>query len=518
MSISRNQPCPCGSGKKYKRCCGAIARSPASGTDAVDLESAAIKSQPDIQLDSLPSRVYELHTGVKISAPDSLELLTPYILTEQQDWFEDEIEFIRHFVKPGMNIIDIGANYGVYTFSMAQETRNLGKIWAFEPTSAVMKQLQYSKQLNLANNVELMHCALSDHCGEARLSLNANPELNHLGVDNDDHDNASELVTLRTLDDFMTSIQAKSIDFMKLDAEGAELDILKGGKEFFQTFSPMVMYEFKHSGSANTALISALDDIGYKSYRLVPGLNMLVPLEASDYQRHFLLNLFACNTPCAARLEKQNLLITDPSAHCELPDNPEDYLAGYYQHSPLTSEMADIWNQLAEAELQQTNNILALYMMAHDTKLSALVRYSALKLALQKSQETLATKPEYSDLATYARIATELGERAQAINALQTASQLFNDTQTVDIRKPTLAATAAYDSIEPGSRAAQWLISSIIEAAENLRHWSSFYTGDSAMSNLMFIKENGFASNAALRRIATLEQRYMNRQKSGQRA
>jgi hypothetical protein len=52
--------------------------------------------------------------------PDSLELTTPYVLSEQQDWFEDEIRFLRRLLQPGMNAIDIGANYGVYTLAMAQ--------------------------------------------------------------------------------------------------------------------------------------------------------------------------------------------------------------------------------------------------------------------------------------------------------------------------------------------------------------------------------------------------------------
>lgn len=57
---------------------------------------------------------------VRVVVPDSLDLITPYVLLEQEDWFEDEIKFLRRLLKPGQKVIDIGANYGVYALSMAQ--------------------------------------------------------------------------------------------------------------------------------------------------------------------------------------------------------------------------------------------------------------------------------------------------------------------------------------------------------------------------------------------------------------
>jgi protein O-GlcNAc transferase len=57
---------------------------------------------------------------VHVTIPSSLQLMTPYVLHEQGDWFEDEIKFLRTFIKPGMGIIDIGANYGLYTLTIAK--------------------------------------------------------------------------------------------------------------------------------------------------------------------------------------------------------------------------------------------------------------------------------------------------------------------------------------------------------------------------------------------------------------
>ena len=67
--------------------------------------------------------------------PDPANLITPYVLYEQQDWFEDEIGFLRRLLLPGQRAIDVGANYGVYTLSIAKAVGPTGSVWAFEPAS-----------------------------------------------------------------------------------------------------------------------------------------------------------------------------------------------------------------------------------------------------------------------------------------------------------------------------------------------------------------------------------------------
>ena len=61
--------------------------------------------------------------GMLVVVPDSLDLITPYVLSEQLDFFEDELRFVRRLLRPGHKVIDIGANYGVYSVSMAKRGR-----------------------------------------------------------------------------------------------------------------------------------------------------------------------------------------------------------------------------------------------------------------------------------------------------------------------------------------------------------------------------------------------------------
>src|SRR5262245_15831600 len=114
--------------------------------------------------------------GIRVVVPDALNLITPYVLLEQHDWFEDEIKFVRRLLEPGQKVIDIGANYGAYTLSMARAVGSSGEVWAFEPASATATLLGESIVANGFSQVVLERSALSSNCGTARLALNENSE------------------------------------------------------------------------------------------------------------------------------------------------------------------------------------------------------------------------------------------------------------------------------------------------------------------------------------------------------
>src|SRR5271168_5235982 len=122
--------------------------------------------------------VLPLPDGVRIAVPDSLELITPYVLGEQQDFFEDELRFVRELLQPGQKVIDIGANYGVYTLPMAQKVGPDGHVWAFEPASSTAQFLAQGITANAFGHVTLEQKAVSSSPGSAQLSLQRNSELN----------------------------------------------------------------------------------------------------------------------------------------------------------------------------------------------------------------------------------------------------------------------------------------------------------------------------------------------------
>ena len=138
--------------------------------------------------------------GVRVVVPDSLELITPYVLQEQLDWFEPEIKFLRRALKTGQRVIDIGANYGVFTLSMAHAVGATGKVWAFEPANSTANFLEKSIAANRFEHVDLQRCALSNEIGTTQFIVGQHAELNSIARGGADSVGNLETVQVRTLD------------------------------------------------------------------------------------------------------------------------------------------------------------------------------------------------------------------------------------------------------------------------------------------------------------------------------
>ena len=246
--------------------------------------------------------------GTRVVVPDSLDLITPYVLREQQDWFEEEIRFLRRLIEPGQKAIDIGANYGVYTVSIARVVGPAGHVWAFEPASATANLLAQSIRANGFSQVTIEQRALSSEGGTAQLSLEVNAELNALQRDSQAA-GASEPVSLTTLDDRLQAYGWQEIDFLKIDAEGEEARILAGGAQFFARLSPLVQFETSSGTSQNLSLVDDFAARGYDAYRLVPALDALVPYDRNSRPEEAPLNLFCCKPDRARRLAARGVLI-----------------------------------------------------------------------------------------------------------------------------------------------------------------------------------------------------------------
>jgi protein O-GlcNAc transferase len=186
--------------------------------------------------------VLTLVDGVRMVVPNSLDLITPYVLREQQDFFEDELKFVRKLLGPGQKVIDIGANYGVYTLPMAQKVGPSGHVWAFEPTSSTAQILAEGIKENAFTQVTLEQKAVSSASGVAQLSLLPQSELNSI-IHGQSAAGESETVCLVTLDECMDRNRWMEIELLKIDAEGEENNIVKGGRRFFADVAPLVQYE-----------------------------------------------------------------------------------------------------------------------------------------------------------------------------------------------------------------------------------------------------------------------------------
>lgn len=454
--------------------------------------------------------VLEMVGGVKVVAHDSLELITSYVLREQGDWFEDEIKFLRRLLTRGQFLVDIGANHGVYSLAMADAVGQEGHIWAFEPASSTADLFRGGISANNFNNITLIQCAISDHVGVAHLSLNMNSELNEL-IRDGAVSSESETVELVTLDDCIDAYGWSAIDFVKIDAEGEEANILKGGRVFFETFSPLIQYEVKAGNSVHMDLVSLFDDLGYHSYRLVPSLDLLVPFDRESIPDGFLLNLFCCKPDRACKLEQDGFLLQSvPSMTREFEAMVLSSHAWQSKMSayPYVAMLRSKWSPEGRVVESDLSLALALHSFSRDESHQKWQRMIALErsfLLLSELKQNSSTSMRKS---SFARVAYDFGFRAEGVAAL---SQLINyifTTNRIDLQEPFLVPYARYESMLLGKSLENWVLSSILEAYEMTSSFSHFYTGRESKSRLEFLLGLGYCDVAIHRRLSLLSQRF----------
>jgi FkbM family methyltransferase len=236
---------------------------------AVDSEIAYVAFEQDLVLTVEPS-FRSIVTGV---------------LVAQGDWFEREIEFWRNWIQAGMTVIDVGANAGVYTFSAAQRVGSTGLVLAVEPFSQCVAYLNETCRVNQLDWVKVCAGAASDRNGNAKLSLSSASELNEIISEDDEKirdANSFEDVECFTLDSLIEKHGVNRVDFLKIDAEGHELQVLKGSDRLLTEFAPIILYEnITGVQDSNLPVADFLRSIGYRLFRYQPYLQKLILIDVN---------------------------------------------------------------------------------------------------------------------------------------------------------------------------------------------------------------------------------------------
>ncbi|MCJ7634361.1 FkbM family methyltransferase [Candidatus Bathyarchaeota archaeon] len=230
------------------------------------------------------------NTGLKITDTGAVSLAL------HEGPFEPiETEFTFKNLKDGDVFLDVGANVGYY--SLAAASRYPGcRIIAVEPCSWTFKILKRNIELNSFINISPHRTALSDYEGEARLKLNYSGKegFNTLGRSTHRYSLVvgEETVPVVTLDSFISRLGLGKLDFMKVDVEGAELQVFGGAREILsEPDAPIILYESqlqstKGFGYHPVEILKLLDSYGYMTYLLDVsfgrGNNYLRPIPCND--------------------------------------------------------------------------------------------------------------------------------------------------------------------------------------------------------------------------------------------
>lgn len=227
--------------------------------------------------------------GLLLAVEPRFQSIVTTVLLGQGDWFEAELEFWRNQFQEGMTVIDVGANAGVYTFSAAQKVGQRGRVLAIEPFSQCIQYLQETCRANQLDWVTVCAGAASDHSGTARLSLHSASELNEVVCEQDgDYGSAGESgqfesIDCFTLDSLIDREGLERVDWLKIDAEGHEMQVLVGSDRLLSMFHPAILYEnIAGSQASNTPVAEFLQAKGYQLYRYQPYLQKLMPISSIE--------------------------------------------------------------------------------------------------------------------------------------------------------------------------------------------------------------------------------------------
>jgi FkbM family methyltransferase len=181
---------------------------------------------------------------------------------------------IRDYVSRGDFCIDVGANVGAISLSLCDRVGPTGHVYCFEPGPPFLERLRANFALNptLLERASLHAVGLSDREMELLWSQDPDHPWNGGFIP---HETKVKLPVV-TLDSFVSENAVPRVDFIKIDVEGMELDVLAGAAKTLAQFHPKILvetlmdFEPAEGRKIRKELEALLRDHGYELYEVTP--------------------------------------------------------------------------------------------------------------------------------------------------------------------------------------------------------------------------------------------------------
>lgn len=216
---------------------------------------------------------------IKIGLEDMLNRFLLYYSPEINPcWESQTTHFTRDLIKNKKNIVVAGAHIGYIFLELIDHLPEDSKIFSFEPVKYLFERSKENIEINnLGNKVFLNQIALSDKSGtvtiyeqDIRSSI-----LQLKGYKKAKKENIKAI----TLDDFQVKNNVV-IDFIFLDIEGYELNVLKGSYNLLKNQKPDIIFEvspkiLNEIGKKEDEIYKYLSDFGYNLYLIVDNYRLV---------------------------------------------------------------------------------------------------------------------------------------------------------------------------------------------------------------------------------------------------
>jgi len=180
------------------------------------------------------------------------------------EWCSAETDFVTSLVGPGDVVVDVGANIGTLTLSLATAVGTTGRVIAYEPQSLVHSLLATNAATNGASQIECVHAAVGDVAGDARIPKCIPERAGNVGaaaITSGGDDDDVEVVELQRVDD----LALPSCRLLKIDAEGFEPKVLEGARATIEAHRPYLFVE-NDTVERSAVTLAALRALGYRAF------------------------------------------------------------------------------------------------------------------------------------------------------------------------------------------------------------------------------------------------------------
>lgn len=205
------------------------------------------------------------YAGIKV-AVDIAEPVISYSI-ERASYERHMVAFFERLLRPGMTMIDIGANIGLFSLLGAKLVGESGRVYSIEPRGENARLLLYSATINNFRNINLLPVAVGDSVGYTiyQTHIGANGALMTKPREDADYNGqailhpTSQIVPMARLDTLVSG----PIDVIKLDIEGAEGMALRGAGDLIRTHRPIITSE------ASVEMLDRVSNMPLRDYLLI---------------------------------------------------------------------------------------------------------------------------------------------------------------------------------------------------------------------------------------------------------
>jgi FkbM family methyltransferase len=449
---------------------------------------------------------YQIETqdGVTICTPSDADILTTYVLLEQEQWFEPELDLVRDYLQPGMTVIDAGAGFGAYSLPIAKQVGVEGTVYAFEPGVEAKKHLELSKIDNDFNQLEVLGRGLDEHAGEDFFEVAKTPELNRVSEDGE------ETVSLTSLDAWWGFAGRPEVDFMKLDVNGMEADVLTGGSWMFEETKPVILASIGEHEENLKTLQSQLKAYGYQLFEYISGPELLAEYDPDAGVDPYKMNIIGI-PECRVEEFKKSGWIFDKNVEPESADVEE--WKEYIEQMPWAESQMEKWEkQIDTNQHQEYLHALSLVCAAEqmetsDTDSKSRSRKGATMLTAAQKLIGLFNNGQAGVAAamTYVRLMSQLGKQSQAVEMAKQLMETVNSGKDISAELPFLPPLPEQDTTAVETDFTNWLTVRTVEAWISLKNPTTYMTDKQEQNMLKALEGNPELSSGMKKAVALVQ-------------